>query len=183
MRLRSGRQNQGAGPTSEPNTLSPESSELPPQANSNSSHLQPAATLAAALVPERQPACRPAPAATKREHTLRPAPAVSEQSGDPACAPAPDEEDTERQHSAASLEALVEAAAGSDPRARLAAVQAIRKLLSSDKNPPIDALVQGGVLPVLVQCLQAEDEWVTPAARTGARDSFGLWFNLGWQRA
>ena len=71
---------------------------------------------------------------------------------------AADEEEVERSHSAASLEALVEAAAGGEPRARLAAVQAIRKLLSSDKNPPIDALVQGGVLPVLVRCLQAEDE-------------------------
>ncbi|KAF0294419.1 Importin subunit alpha-4 [Amphibalanus amphitrite] len=69
-----------------------------------------------------------------------------------------DDDDMERQHSVDSLQKLVEAADGSDPQARLAAVQAIRKLLSSDKNPPIDELVRGGVLPVLVRCLQAEDE-------------------------
>ena len=36
-------------------------------------------------------------------------------------------------------------------------MQAARKLLSSDRNPPIDALIQSGILPVLVGCL-SEDE-------------------------
>ena len=39
----------------------------------------------------------------------------------------------------------------------LAAVQAARKLLSSDRNPPIDALINSGILPVLVKCLEAND--------------------------
>ncbi|XP_037075204.1 importin subunit alpha-4-like [Pollicipes pollicipes] len=88
----------------------------------------------------------------KREETLQ------KRRNVPAHADVSDGELSDRPHSAASLQALVAAAAGSEPQARLAAVQAIRKLLSSDKNPPIDALVQGGVLPVLVHCLQAEDD-------------------------
>ena len=167
MRLRSGRQNQEVDLTLEPNNLSPESSEL-----------QPVSATGPAPVPAPDPdsqltygtsPCRPdnSTAATKREHPCSTA-ARDRSPRDPSRPPIPDEEEAERPHSAASLEALVEAAAGSDPRDRLAAVQAIRKLLSSDKNPPIDALVQGGVLPVLVRCLQAEDEWV-PGAPTRVR--------------
>merc|ERR1711974_592976 len=40
---------------------------------------------------------------------------------------------------------------------QLVAVQAARKLLSSDRNPPIDALINSGILPVLVKCLEAND--------------------------
>ena len=51
----------------------------------------------------------------------------------------------------------METAKSTDPAKQLAAVQAARKLLSSDRNPPIDALIQSGILPVLVGCL-SEDE-------------------------
>ena len=44
-----------------------------------------------------------------------------------------------------------------DPATQLVAVQAARKLLSSDRNPPIDALINSGILPVLVKCLEAND--------------------------
>ena len=33
-----------------------------------------------------------------------------------------------------------------------------RKLLSSDRNPPIDDLIASGILPILVKCL-ARDDW------------------------
>ncbi|KAF6021163.1 KPNA3 [Bugula neritina] len=48
-------------------------------------------------------------------------------------------------------------AASSDPTIQLAAVQSARKLLSSDRNPPIDELIESGILPILVQCLDRDD--------------------------
>lgn len=35
-----------------------------------------------------------------------------------------------------------------------------RKLLSSDRNPPIDDLIKSGILPILVHCLERDDKWV-----------------------
>lgn len=32
-----------------------------------------------------------------------------------------------------------------------------RKLLSSDRNPPIDDLIRSGILPKLVNCLDRDD--------------------------
>ncbi|XP_015434471.1 PREDICTED: importin subunit alpha-3 [Dufourea novaeangliae] len=52
------------------------------------------------------------------------------------------------------LEELVKNAASSDPAIQLEAVQSTRKLLSSDRNPPIDPLIDSGILPILVHCLQ-----------------------------
>uniref|UniRef100_A0A8C1UKL3 Importin subunit alpha n=1 Tax=Cyprinus carpio TaxID=7962 RepID=A0A8C1UKL3_CYPCA len=40
---------------------------------------------------------------------------------------------------------------------QLSAVQAARKLLSSDRNPPIDDLIKSGILPILVHCLDRDD--------------------------
>lgn len=45
-----------------------------------------------------------------------------------------------------------------DPERQLAAVQAARKLLSSDRNPPIDDLINSGILPILVTCLEKENQ-------------------------
>lgn len=69
-----------------------------------------------------------------------------------------DEEENERALALVDLGSLVASAANAHtPDVQLAAVQQCRKLLSSDKNPPIDELIAAGVLPVLVQCLARAD--------------------------
>ena len=68
-----------------------------------------------------------------------------------------DDEDLRENLSTASLETIVEKARSADQATQLAAVQAARKLLSSDRNPPIDALINSGILPVLVKCLKDID--------------------------
>jgi len=57
----------------------------------------------------------------------------------------------------ASLQSIVENAAHGDASTKLSAVQAARKLLSRDRNPPIDSLIDAGVLPILVECLKCDD--------------------------
>lgn len=65
------------------------------------------------------------------------------------------DEDEFDKNSVTNLEQLVaQAKAFDNPPVQLNAVQAARKLLSSDRNPPIDALIHSGILPVLVQCLE-----------------------------
>lgn len=69
-----------------------------------------------------------------------------------------DEDDLDKNLSNTNLEQLVaQAAAADDPSLQLMAVQSARKLLSSDRNPPIDALIHSGILPILVQCLERHD--------------------------
>nr|CAH8874446.1 unnamed protein product [Trichobilharzia regenti] len=89
---------------------------------------------------------------TKREETLqrkRNFPAA----GDPV--------DTEVEATGKSallnLEAIVANASSEDPAVRLLVVQSARKLLSSDRNPPIDELISAGMLPKLVSCLTSDD--------------------------
>ncbi|CAG2165450.1 unnamed protein product [Oppiella nova] len=53
-----------------------------------------------------------------------------------------------------SLQSIVVSAASDNIDEQLNAVKAARKLLSSDKNPPIDELIRSGILPILVKCLQ-----------------------------
>lgn len=68
-----------------------------------------------------------------------------------------DEED--QLSSAINLKKLAEAAAdSSNADKQLAAVQAARKLLSSDKNPPINDLINSDILPILVDCLKRHDQ-------------------------
>lgn len=50
-------------------------------------------------------------------------------------------------------------AASSDSVIQLEAVQKARKLLSSDRNPPIDLLIDSGILPILVNCLEQHDRY------------------------
>jgi len=57
----------------------------------------------------------------------------------------------------ASITELVQNSTSSDPIVQLNAVQLARKLLSSDKNPPIDQIIEAGMLPILVECLKKDD--------------------------
>ncbi|XP_074032671.1 karyopherin alpha3 [Leptinotarsa decemlineata] len=69
-----------------------------------------------------------------------------------------DEDDNEKSLSNTNLEQLLaEAASDDNPPIQLMAVQSARKLLSSDRNPPIDALIASGILPILVRCLERQD--------------------------
>ncbi|GBP34587.1 Importin subunit alpha-4 [Eumeta japonica] len=69
-----------------------------------------------------------------------------------------DEDEMERALASTNLQELVMNAANAEnPEMQLAAVQQCRKLLSSDKNPPIDDLIATGILPILVQCLSRAD--------------------------
>jgi importin subunit alpha-4/3 len=68
-----------------------------------------------------------------------------------------DSED-ESKNKQASVAELVANAASLDPVVKLNAVQATRKLLSSDKNPPIDQIINAQMLPILVECLDKEDQ-------------------------
>lgn len=92
----------------------------------------------------------------KREDTIQKRRNVPEK-GAGGGAGSSDEEDVKETLSAAPLETIVETAKSTDPAKQLAAVRAARKLLSSDRNPPIDALIVSGILPVLVGCLSEDD--------------------------
>lgn len=58
----------------------------------------------------------------------------------------------------ASISDLVINSTSTDPVIKLNAVQLARKLLSSDKNPPIDQIIEAGMLPILVECLKQDDQ-------------------------
>ncbi|XP_060563367.1 importin subunit alpha-4-like isoform X1 [Ruditapes philippinarum] len=75
----------------------------------------------------------------------------------PLTADSTDSDDSERP-STQSLQDIVQNAYSSEPAVQLNAVQAARKLLSSDRNPPIDDLIASGILPILVDCLTKEDD-------------------------
>ncbi|XP_068621274.1 importin subunit alpha-3 [Battus philenor] len=66
-----------------------------------------------------------------------------------------DEEEVERPTNIEEL--VINAAKADNAELQLSAVQQCRKLLSSDKNPPIDDLIDAGILPILVQCLSRAD--------------------------
>lgn len=71
------------------------------------------------------------------------------------------EEDDDKNLATINLEQLVAEASCNDPAIQLRAVQSARKLLSSDRNPPIDALITSGILPILVRCLEKSDKLVS----------------------
>lgn len=66
-----------------------------------------------------------------------------------------DDEEVDRGHP--DLQAIVHNASSGDPNIQLNAVQSARRLLSSDRNPPIDDLINSGILPILVQALRRHD--------------------------
>ncbi|KAK6061317.1 Armadillo/beta-catenin-like repeat protein [Cooperia oncophora] len=55
------------------------------------------------------------------------------------------------------LHQIVMMARSDDPAIKLGAVQQARKMLSSDRNPPIDDLISSDILPILVNCLVSDD--------------------------
>lgn len=67
------------------------------------------------------------------------------------------DDDEDRKLEATNLKQLVLDAANPDPNIQLQAVQTARKLLSSDRNPPINDLIESGILPILVRCLEKSD--------------------------
>uniref|UniRef100_H2YIH5 Importin subunit alpha n=1 Tax=Ciona savignyi TaxID=51511 RepID=H2YIH5_CIOSA len=64
-----------------------------------------------------------------------------------------DESDSEIKQPTLKLDEIVMNAKSTDEAVQLNAVQQARKLLSSDRNPPIDDLIRSGILPILVSCL------------------------------
>lgn len=69
-----------------------------------------------------------------------------------------DDIDGERPLTDYDLRSLVEEAASDIPDVQLKAIQSARKLLSSDRNPPIDELINSEILPILVQCLNEHNK-------------------------
>lgn len=57
-----------------------------------------------------------------------------------------------------NLQDIVNNAQSPNPETQLNAIQSARKLLSSDRNPPIDDLIHSGILPILVESLKREDQ-------------------------
>lgn len=92
-----------------------------------------------------------------------------------------------------NLKKLAEAAADSSkPEQQLAAVQAARKLLSSDKNPPINDLIKSDILPILVDCLKQHDHtmlqfeaaWALTNIASGTSDQTNqVWYNFRTEEA
>lgn len=55
-----------------------------------------------------------------------------------------------------NLDEIVRKAQSADIDEQMSAITHARKLLSSDRNPPIDELIRSNILPILVSCLQSE---------------------------
>lgn len=93
-----------------------------------------------------------------------------------------DDEDLDK----ANLDLIVRDAASSNIAVQLNAVQSARKLLSSDRNPPIDALIESGILPILVNCLcseasalQFEAAWALTNIASGSSEQTQAVVNAG----
>ncbi|CAO1398039.1 unnamed protein product [Diamesa serratosioi] len=90
--------------------------------------------------------------------------------------------------SVASLKKLVQSAGNDgDPEEQLQAVQTARRLLSSDRNPPIDDLIKSGILPILVRCLERDENqmlqfeaaWALTNIASGTSSQTNLVVNAG----
>ena len=57
-----------------------------------------------------------------------------------------------------SVPEIVQGLQSNDPHAKFLAAQNARKILSKEKNPPIDSLISAGVVPNLVACLTCNDK-------------------------
>ena len=68
------------------------------------------------------------------------------------------DQDDELKQRQFSLEEIISNSQSLDPTIKLNAIQSARKLLSSDKNPPIDQIIEANMLPILVECLNKDDQ-------------------------
>ena len=59
-----------------------------------------------------------------------------------------------------SLEEILNTIGSSDSSKQLEATQATRKMLSRERNPPITAIIDAGVVKPLVDFLRRVDKWV-----------------------
>lgn len=64
-----------------------------------------------------------------------------------------------------------------DPEVQMLAVTQARKLLSSDRNPPIDDLISSGILPILVNCLEST-KWICFYGLISTWFTFEIYFFL-----
>lgn len=86
--------------------------------------------------------------------------------------------ESEQQNDNKDLESLVREAQSSDPTVKLSCVQQARKELSKGNNPPIDELINAGIVPILVDCLdddlnaalQFEATWALTNIASGTSD-------------
>ena len=58
---------------------------------------------------------------------------------------------------ALTLVEIIAGVNGTDAQLRMQCTQAARKLLSKERNPPIDDIIQAGVIPKLVEFLSHND--------------------------
>ena len=56
------------------------------------------------------------------------------------------------------LQKLVLKAKSTNPLEQLKAVQFVRELLSTETNPPIDSVIESGILPILVKFLERNEQ-------------------------
>lgn len=53
-----------------------------------------------------------------------------------------------------SLDEIMSNIKNANPSSQFFAVQAVRKMLSREKNPPIDTVIQMGLVPILIKFLE-----------------------------
>ena len=52
-----------------------------------------------------------------------------------------------------SVDEVLTAIQSTNPTLRFQAVQSVRKMLSREKNPPIDVIIESGLVPILIKFL------------------------------
>ena len=67
--------------------------------------------------------------------------------------------------SSMTLVEIINGVNGNESDVQMQATQAARKLLSKERNPPIDDIIQAGVIPRMVEFLTHNDRFVLTAPR------------------